>query len=63
MVKIFFIKGFTLFTDEEFWNGYTKTCIPSNSGEKILLIKEARNFLHYSFGFAPLEEEIKRIFQ
>lgn len=49
--------GFTLFYDEEFKTAYDKVTKLTNS-EKLVL-RFTKEFLHHTFGFAPLDEEVQ----
>jgi hypothetical protein len=55
-----FNSGFTLFSDEEFFNGFIKVCKLNESNEKVIYLKDVKNYLHYSFGFTPLDDEVNR---
>ena len=50
--------GFSLFSDEEFHNGFSKTCKQNNT-QNYIRISDVKTFLHYTFNFTPLDEEVK----
>jgi hypothetical protein len=48
-----------LFSDQEFKLGFEKITQLRNTPEKIYLC-DFKNFLSYSFGFTPLDDEVER---
>ena len=57
-IILIFLKGFTLFSDEDFKKGFDKVCSSKNN-KNCINISDIKNFLHYTFDFVPLDEEVK----
>lgn len=58
--KFFYLNiatGFTLFKDEEFKRGFEIITKLRNTPNKVYA-SDLKNFLSYSFGFTPLDDEI-----
>lgn len=53
--------GFTLFSEDDFKQGFEKNMNSRNTPGK-LYPSDLKNFLSYSFGFTPLDDEINRIY-
>jgi len=48
--------GFTLFSDEEYFEGFTKT--ENQVDEKQVKVKNLKDILHNTFEFSPLNDEV-----
>jgi hypothetical protein len=57
---IFIFLGFTLFSIEDFKLGFAKVCKAKNL-KGVISISNIKDFLHYTFNFTPLDDEVKGI--
>jgi hypothetical protein len=57
-IILFVILGFTLFFDEDFRKAFEKITKLKNTPDK-LYISNVKEFLHYTFNFPPLDDEVQ----